>query len=214
MACLHQEIYKKSYQPSEKFKYDTVPVAAKGYWELMMMEMKYQFLNQNMVLLLPLKFLQKKYSANIEPPLTIDKITLEEALEIVPKVVAELDGDYIILKKGKNGYFISYKKKYTVSIPNSDISKKDAINLIKEKMGSIIERKVDGMNITIKEGPFGPYFVATPKGKKKGVNYKIPANIEDFKNISDEKIKEIMAQPKKKFTKKRFNKTKKFYSKK
>ena len=149
--------------------------------------------------------------AKIKDPLTLDNITVKDAIKLFeyPKVIGNYKKKEILLQKGQFGFYLMYNKD-KVGIPEDingeKITEEEAIKLIEQKQSN----RLDEMTITeggkkikviVMDGKFGPYIQAT-KGTKK-MNYKIPSDM-DPKSLTEEQIIEIM---KKKFSRSKVAKT-------
>ena len=92
-------------------------------------------------------------------------ITLDESIKLLqyPKIVGKYNNADIIIKVSKNGFYTHYKdKNYNLEDPNSEIE--DIIKIIQEKDKSII-KEFSG-NISIINGPHGPYIMRSGKYRK------------------------------------------------
>ena len=113
--------------------------------------------------------------------INIKDITLEQALDLLafPKKIGDLNGIDIILQTGKYGFYLKYNKK-NFSVSNSDISLKDAKEIIKNggeaKKSNLIKQLND--IIAIKDGKYGPYI--SYKNGKLNVKLYGKKNIEDY----------------------------------
>ena len=132
----------------------------------------------------------------IKDPLTIETVTLKDALKLLqyPKELGKLDKKLLTLNKGEFGlYLIHNKIKYTVGEDNEEnrnISLTKALEIINNKKKSEFR---DAVKIyTIKEGPYGKYIHVqdiNQKGKK--FNVGLPPN-ENVEKITLERIIEIL----------------------
>ena len=71
--------------------------------------------------------------ASLDKNLSIESITLNEALELLeyPKDLGKYQGDSLIVKKGKFGYYISWNSNtYTVNINKNDCTREKAIEIV------------------------------------------------------------------------------------
>ncbi len=163
----------------------------------------------------------KPVFASLRGSLDIERITLDEALELfnMPRTVGETD-DFGTIKAnyGRFGPYIQYGKKY-VSLKEDtpeEVSLEKALELIKAKEKFDAERIIktfDDSDIQVLNGRFGPYIW---NGKKKGKGQKNitikkvfgdkdPADLtlEECKKAVSGKIKP-KAKPKKKTVKKSY----------
>ncbi len=125
---------------------------------------------------------EKPRFAQMKKGLTMDNITLEEALELfrLPRTVGELEGHPITIGTGRFGPYVQHDGKY-ISIPKGtdpmDITLEEAILLINEKKQAEANRHIKTLGegeemIQILNGRYGPYIAY------KGKNYKIPKETE------------------------------------
>lgn len=115
-----------------------------------------------------------KYTG-IPKSIDIQNLDLNTCLELLnlPKDIGKFSNKIISVNTSNYGFYIKYNNN-TYSIDDYNISLKDAISIIKEKKTSII--KTLSENITIREGPYGPYILKSIKGKK-GKIISIPKNV-------------------------------------
>jgi DNA topoisomerase I len=147
--------------------------------------------------------------ASIVKPLTLETITLEEAIKLLsyPKKLGKFEEEDVMLHKGEYGLYIKYKGQ-CVALPKDltdpdDITLKIATKAIKEKQSKTLgEFNVKEGNQTVKalvlNGPYGPYIQAN-RGKKK-MNYKIMPGVKP-EDLTDEKVLEIISYKKTAFKK-------------
>jgi DNA topoisomerase-1 len=133
--------------------------------------------------------------APIREPLTIDNITLNDALKLLsyPKLLGKYKRKNVILYNGKNGLYIKYNNYgYTVE-GNQDINLEQAIELIQSKeKKSLATFKNKDKIYNIYNGPYGQYIQVTTTGKKKTkpLNVKLPEC--DIDKLTIDKINEII----------------------
>jgi DNA topoisomerase-1 len=149
--------------------------------------------------------------APIKEPLTLDTITLADAIKLFeyPKLLGKYNKKDVQLQKGKFGLYILYGKD-RINIGDSEVtSLDDAIKIIEESKSKIIKEftiKDTDNKITIKalvlNGPYGPY-IQSIKNKKK-TNHKIPSDIKP-EDLTQEKVLELIKQ-RKTFRKSKVNK--------
>jgi len=134
--------------------------------------------------------------APIKEPLTIETITLENALELLkyPKNLGNYERKKVILQTGKNGLYIKFGDfscNFENNINPDNITLKDAIDLIeKKRIKPLAEFKESKKIYSLRNGPYGKYICVRDMSKKKTINVKCPDNIDD-KNITLDKLKEI-----------------------
>lgn len=145
----------------------------------------------------------KPVYANINDPLTLDTITLKDALKLFeyPKLLGKYDKKEIWLHKGKFGIYLVYDKKNYSLGQKDGIVLEDAIGLIKNAK----QNQLGEFNITInkrkskalvKNGQYGPY-IQLISGKQRK-NYPIPKNM-DATKLDEDAITELLKKvPKKK----------------
>ena len=113
----------------------------------------------------------------IKKPLTLDTITLKDALKILeyPKEIGKYKRQKIILKTGKYGLYLTWGKK-NYPVQKSNITLTEAINEIEKKEEErkkkiLAEFKSDKKLYQVLEGPYGKYIKITLlKKKSKPVN--------------------------------------------
>lgn len=137
--------------------------------------------------------------AKIIEPLTLETITLAQALELFayPKLLGQLNKIDVLLRKGPYGEYISYNNKsYKIPDSTKNITLELATKVIEEKSSNIIKELTvtEGgkkVQIVILKGKFGPYVTAT-RGQKK-TNYPVPKDL-DPANLTEEQIVEIISK--------------------
>lgn len=153
----------------------------------------------------------KEYNmAPIKAPLTIKNITLEEALKILsyPKKIGKIDNKIVKLYKGAYGFYAKYgDKKISLSKFDNeeDINIEKIIELEKEKKSYYLwEHKEGKIHYTVMDGQYGKYISMkdTTKKSNKPLNTKLPNDI-DIKDLTLDKVKEIIEEGKKNRFKKR-----------
>jgi DNA topoisomerase-1 len=152
------------------------------------------------------------YKAPIKSPLTIENITINDALKLFeyPKLIGEFKEEKIMLQKGKFGIYLLFGKN-KIAIKNIDEDKltlDKAIEIINEKDNKELKTfMVDKTKYVILNGPFGLYINVRTGTKSK--NVKLPDKY-DVKTITIEEVKEIVSSYKpKKFTQQRNKRCKK-----
>lgn len=153
----------------------------------------------------------KKYVyAPIQTPLTIENITLQDALKLLeyPKLLGEYNKKDVNLQKGKFGFYITYDNEKISVGEKNDITLEEAIEEINKKNSKNLWKETDGKyTYKILEGPYGKYINVTGPTKganKRGKNVKLPKDIE-IKDITLEIVKDLVSKwkPKRKFFKKK-----------
>ena len=138
---------------------------------------------------------EKPVFASLPPNTTLEKVTLEEALEMfkLPRNLGVSDdGKPIEASIGRFGPYIKVGPTF-ISIKDNDplkITLKEAIAIYEEKKKTIDEKNIKEFKggIKILNGPYGPY---VKSGKK---NAKIPDGL-DPKSLTEAQAKEILANP-------------------
>ncbi len=121
---------------------------------------------------------EKPRFAQMKKGLSMESITLEEALELfrLPRTLGEFEGETVIIGAGRFGPYVQHDGKY-ISIPKGTdpmaISLDEAIGLIQEKRQTEANRNIKTLGegeemIQILNGRYGPYIAY------KGKNYRIP----------------------------------------
>ena len=113
----------------------------------------------------------------IKKPLTIENITLDQAVELFsyPKLLGQHNNKDVLMQKGKFGVFIKYNNK-NYPLTDENISLNDIIKIIETKNKNYIkEVDIKGKNYQIITGEYGPYisyklgtkisFMSIPKDK-------------------------------------------------
>jgi DNA topoisomerase-1 len=118
--------------------------------------------------------------ASIPKPKTIKTITLQEAIDLLPKRLGVYNKKQIVLKKGENNYYIKYGTKF-VSLQDKPVDLKEAIKAIEEKDEKDKNKtqfKNDDFTYTVMDGKFGPYLIVKPNKKGgKSFNVSVPKHI-------------------------------------
>jgi DNA topoisomerase-1 len=135
--------------------------------------------------------------APIKMPLTIDNITLEQAIELLsyPKLLGEYKNKEVLLQKGKFGLYVKYNDK-NFPLADENISLDDVIKIIERKNKDILnEFNIKGINYQIRNGEYGNYISYKKGSKIKFVS--IPnAKIE---SLNEDDIIKIISKKKEKF---------------
>jgi DNA topoisomerase-1 len=135
----------------------------------------------------------------INKPLTIEKITLEDAIKLFewPKELGEIDDKVVKLNKGKYGYYITYNDTNTqVKLTDEEADEytlEQAEEAISEKNKKILwEKKDDTATYTILSGQYGKYIrVQYSKKTLKTKNVKLPFNV-DIDKLTLKEVQEIV----------------------
>lgn len=149
---------------------------------------------------------KKLIYAPIQKPLTMENITLKDALKLFeyPKNIGKYNDTDIFLQKGKYGYYLIYEKEKVSVGDMADISLDDAVAKIAEKESKNLWKATDGKIIyKVLDGQFGPY-VNVSGITRKSINVKLPKDT-DIKKLTLESVKEIVSKwkPHRKFAKKK-----------
>ena len=149
--------------------------------------------------------------APLKEPLTIDTVTLADALAILsyPKKIGKIDNKMVKLYKGKFGFYAKYGDK-TINLSKLTNEEDITIDKIKEliedkKSYYLWEGKEGKTEYVLLDGQYGKYFRVTDKSKKtaKPLNIKFPEDTE-IKDLTLDKVKLIIEEGKKNKFKKRF----------
>lgn len=130
----------------------------------------------------------EKIYASLGKGQLIESITLEDALKLfsLPRKMGEFEGNEIVLKKGKFGAYMQYGTR-NISLPKGDdplkMTLQDCIDLIQKTPTKTAIHEWG--NISILNGPFGPYI------KAEGKNYKLPKGT-DPTLLTEDQCKEII----------------------
>lgn len=162
---------------------------------------------------------KKFLCAPIKEPLTLETITLEQALELYkfPKTLGKYNRKNVTLNRGQYGYYLKLgKEKVAIKSKDDeelDINKfdiEDAKKILDENDKKYLWKGSDDKNkYVVLSGQYGKYIQATPIGKTKGSNYKLPDD-ENVENLTIEKVHEIIKNKYSKgYTKKFVKKNKK-----
>jgi len=147
----------------------------------------------------------KTIYAKIEDPLTLDEITLEEAIELFeyPKILGELDDNGILLKKGRYGVYIEHNgKKYNIpkndDTGECDLTFENVVNIITEKNKTLLWQRKDGkFEYVVLDGKYGRCVSKKDTSKKteKPTYARLPATA-DLDILTLENVKELFTQKK------------------
>lgn len=160
----------------------------------------------------------KSKCAPIKKPLTIETITLEEALEILiyPILLGKYGRKNVLLQKGQYGFYIKYGKS-NISIDNEKINLEEAIEKIDEMIKrdrGLAQFKSKDKVYTVLDGIYGKYIrITNIKGIGKALNVSLPKE-HKIKELDLDKVEEIVKKhfenkSKRKYYKSKFNKYKK-----
>ena len=131
--------------------------------------------------------------ASIDKPLTVDNISLEDAIQLLeyPKIVGRYKDENVVLHKGKFGLYIKYNgKNYNFNGEKFDLE--SLIKLIETKSKDVIkELTINKKNYQIREGKYGPY-ISFNNGKK--IKFiKIPKN-KDPESLNEADVKKLISK--------------------
>jgi len=123
---------------------------------------------------------EKPRFAQLKKDMSIETITLEEALELfkLPRTLGEYEGKTVTIGTGRYGPYVHNNGMYT-SLPKTidplEITLAEAIQLIQEKKDAEAQKHIkkfeEEPELEILNGRYGPYI------SYKGNNYKIPKDI-------------------------------------
>ncbi len=152
--------------------------------------------------------------APIKPPLTIDSITLEDAVKLLeyPKSLGKYDNKHIKLctgmyglyvKHGDNNYSLKDVEDFNEDVDESEMLEKiiEIIENKKETSGVLWEKKDGKITYKILNGEYGRYINIKDSSKKnsKGTNVKFPKDSDsddDIKDMTIEKLKAVIEKNK------------------
>ena len=136
---------------------------------------------------------KEKY-APIKKPLTLETITLDDALKLFefPKELGKYKRKNILLNRGKYGFYIIWGT-YKYSIDDENIDLDGAIEAIESKnKKSLAEFSSSTKNYVVMDGPYGKYINTSPKkGNGKKINVSLPKTIK-VEDLTLEKVQEIV----------------------
>lgn len=147
--------------------------------------------------------------APIKAPLTLEKITLADAVELFefPKKLGRYQSKIVSLQRGKYGYYLMIGTtpktaiKIALKITDEEVNSftiEKAISSIEEKSANEFWKGSDSKNrYVVLEGQYGKYInikpLIAPKTKKaKAQNVKLPADV-DSETLTVDKVTEIIA---------------------
>jgi DNA topoisomerase-1 len=147
--------------------------------------------------------------APIKAPLTLEKITLTDAVELFefPKKLGRYQSKIVSLQRGKYGYYLMIGTtpktaiKIALKITDEEVNSftiEKAISAIEEKSTNEFWKGSDSKNrYIVLEGQYGKYIsikpLVAPKTKKtKAQNVKLPADV-DPETLTVDKVAEIIA---------------------
>ena len=131
--------------------------------------------------------------APINEPLTIDNITLEEAVKLFeyPKTVGRHKDLEVILNKGKFGLYVKYNGK-NYPLKDMEVNLKNIIKVIEERNKDVInEFTINKKSYQIREGKYGPYISYSIGKKIKFIS--IPKN-KDVNSINENDVKKLISK--------------------
>lgn len=140
---------------------------------------------------------EKPQFASIQKGLSIQTITLEEALKLFefPRTIGEFEGLEVSVAIGRFGPYVKHHGKY-VSIPKgispAAITIEEAVELIEKKRTAESKKVVktfdEDTDLQILNGRYGVYIAY------KGSNYKIPKAVSDPSQLSLDECKALIAE--------------------
>lgn len=153
---------------------------------------------------------KKNIYGKILEPLTIENITLDDAIKLFeyPKLLGKIDDRDIFLNKGKFGLYLKYDgSNYGVPEDIKIVTLRNAINIIKNLRKNILWEGKDKTNkYVVLNGQYGKYISIKNIKTKKGRNIKLSPN-EKIEDLTIEKIIEMAKhiKPKRRFFNKKKN---------
>lgn len=124
---------------------------------------------------------EKPQFAQLRKGLSLETVTLEEALELfkLPRKLEEYEGKGITIGVGRFGPYVYHDSKYislSKGMDPMEVTYEEAVELINAKRKADAEKKIKSFaeepELEILNGRYGPYIAY------KGNNYKIPKNVE------------------------------------
>ena len=151
----------------------------------------------------------KKYiNAPIQKPLTIENITLDDAIKLLeyPKKIGKYQDKEVLLQKGKYGYYLKYDDENISVGEMSDVTLEYAIEKINENNSKNLWKGADDTyTYKILDGQYGMYINAKNRKKRlmRARNIKLPKDV-DVKKITLSEVQKIALswKPTRKFFKK------------
>jgi DNA topoisomerase-1 len=143
--------------------------------------------------------------APIKKPMTVDNITLDQAVELFsyPKNLGKHNNKDVLLQKGKYGLYIKYNNK-NYPLTDENMSLDDVIKVIDQKNKDILnEFDIKGINYQIRNGEYG-YYISYKKGSKMQF-VSIPKD-KNINSLEEKDILEIVSTKFKKTSKKNYKK--------
>ena len=137
----------------------------------------------------------KPRCAPIKEPLTLENITLDDALELFefPKDIGKYGNKKIVLKRGEHGFYLAFGDK-TISTTKSEMTLEEAIELIKSKEKKALATfSDDNKTYYIYKGkdPYPDYICMLVNKTKKTYNIPLPKD-EVVENLTLERVTEII----------------------
>ena len=148
---------------------------------------------------------EKPRFSNLTAGLSIETITLEEALELfkLPRTIGEFEGKPVVIGTGRFGPYILHDKKYT-SLPSTEdphsVTLETSVALIEQKRMQEKQKHlksfIEDEKLEVINGKYGPYLAYD------GKNYKLPKELhEKAAELTYEQCMELVnaapAKPKK-----------------
>lgn len=137
----------------------------------------------------------KTVYAPIKPPLTMDNITLVDAIDLLqyPKYIGKYEESDIHLQKGKFGLYLKYNGD-NITVPNEyhqGINLSEAVRIINENNEKYLWIGRDGAHVyKIIDGKYGPYIKIVGQTG----NIKVPPNVVISKDTSISDIKKLISE--------------------
>ena len=135
----------------------------------------------------------KPQFAPIKEPLTIETITIQQALKLFeyPKELGLYEHKKILLNKGQFGFYIT-SGNIKFSVERDDLTHDEVVKLIEDKKKKpLAEFKEENKNYYIYSGPYGNYISIVDHKKKIRSNISLPNN-EKIEELNVLKIKKII----------------------
>ena len=123
---------------------------------------------------------EKPRFAQLPKDITMDEITMEEALELfrLPRTLGKYEDHDVVIGTGRFGAYVLHNKQY-ISLPKEEdpltITLEAAVEIIEEKKNQELQRHIktfdEDPKMEVLNGRYGPYI------SFEGTNYRLPRNL-------------------------------------